>query len=461
MKKTTFLFSIILAAIISAAFYFQSEKPIVNPTDYEVYLKKENLEKEISKRSGEINFWQNKLINTPDNFVYEKKLAGLFANRFKLSGEPHDLFLSDSLFKNINQRIPGQVGILQSLTANAITQHKFREAEKYIKQAYEIGEKRFISSLMFVDVLLERGQIFSADQYLRDIAAGYHFDYLIRDVKFQDQKGDLEKAIQQMEKALSIAKASGNEDIINWSLSNLADMYGHDGRIKKSYDTYLEALSHNPADLHSIKGIAWVAFSHEKNTAEAKRILNFLKSIHPVPDYDLLLAEIATFENDEKLAVQYQQQFITKASKSIYGNMYKSYICELTSDTPNAVAIAKAEIEERPHPMSYDLLAWANFQNGNFKKALEITENHVLQKTSEPVALYHSGIILKAASQFEKAEKYLDEALEAAYELGPVVAQEIEQHLEQIDRKWVASFNPQDFFNFNSMNEMRSLSFKP
>ena len=421
----------LLAVIIAVGFYFQAGRPIVNSNDYEAYMTQDFLLKEKAKLSGEIGFWGNKLVNDPANFVFEKKLAGLFSSRFKLTGNPHDLYLSDSLLNSINQRIPGQVGILQSLAANAITQHAFRKAEGYITEAYNIGERRFATSLMMVDVLLERGQFFSANHFLQDVASDSHFDFLIRDVKYQDQKGDLKKAIGQMEKATDKAKAAGNDGLVNWSLSNLADMYGHDGRIKKSYNTYLEALSYNPADLHSLKGIAWVAFSYDKNTAEAKRILTFLKTVHPVPDYDLMLAEVATYEKDEKTAAVLHQQFIAEANKPMYGNMYKSYLCKLTSETPNAVAIAKAEIEERPHPMSYDLFAWASFQNGDLKQAVKITENYVLHQTSEPITLYHSGIILKEAGQNKLGEKYLEEALGAAFELGPMTAQEIEQHLKR------------------------------
>lgn len=436
--------SILLLALLAIGFYYQPEGPIANPNDYETFLSQTSLQREKEKLSGEIGFWEDKLVSTPGNYVFEKKLAGLFAKRFKLTGNPQDLYLSDSLFNTINQRIPGQVGVLQSLTANAITQHAFRKAEGYITEAYNIGEKRFATSLMMVDVLLERGQMYSASQYLKDVASDSHFDYLIRDVKFQDQKGDLEKAISQMEKAADKAKSANNDHLVNWSLSNLADMYGHDGQIKKSYNTYLKALSRNPSDLHSLKGIAWIAFSHDQNTAEAKRILTFLKSIHPVPDYDLLLAEIALFENDPATAAKFQQQFIAEASRPMYGNMYQRYICDLTSNTPNALAIAKTEIAERPHPLSYDLLAWASFQNGNLKNAVEITENHVMHHTSEPVALYHSGIILKEAGKYELAKKYLEEALEASFELGPLTTKEVQQNLDHLYRNQLASYHFQN-----------------
>lgn len=439
MKKIIFPV-ILLATILAFVFYSQPDRPVVDPADYGQYLSETPLQQQKEEISGEIGFWENKLVSTPGNYVFEKKLAGLFAKRFKLTGNPQDLYISDSLLTAINQRIPGQVSVLQSLAANAITQHAFINAEKYITEAYEIGEKRFVSTLILIDVLLERGNLFSAKHFLQDIASDSHFDYLIRDVKFQDQIGDLEKAIEQMETAAQKAKSSGQDELANWALSNLADMYGHDGRIRQSYNTYLKALSYNPADLHSLKGIAWIAFSRDKNTAEARRILTFLKSIHPVPDYDLLLADISLFEKDTATATLLRQSFIAEASRPMYGRMYQSYLCDLLSDTPDALAIAKTEINERPHPMSYDLLAWAAFNNGNLREALEVTKNHVLHQTSEPVALYHAGIILKSAGEYEAAQTYLKEALDASFELGPLATGEIRLHLEELNRHQIASF---------------------
>lgn len=206
--------------------------------------------------------------------------------------------------------------------------------------------------------------------------------------------------------------------------------------LKKSYETYLEALTYNPADLHSLKGIAWIAFSHDKNTAEATRILTFLQEIHPVPDYDLLLAELATYEGDLEKANQYEQSFASEASQAKYGNMYKSYLCLLHAETeekaPEAVIIAQEEVLERPHPMSYHLLAWTTLQEGHPTAALDILEKYVVDQTEEPDALYHAGIIFKENGYKKTARKYLNAALDASFELGPLVTADIKSQLKQL-----------------------------
>ena len=433
MKNIAFI--LLSTLIILAAIFLNPQIDIAHSADYEHYLDGEHLKKRKKELKAQMEFWEQKLEAAPGNFVFQKKLAGLCAAGFKLSGDASQLHRSDSLLQQINRRLPGKVSVLQSLAGNAITRHAFREAENYIREAYRIGDNKFSSSLMLADVALERGNLLEAQVLLKDIASNAHFDYLIREMKLHDQSDELDEAVRCMEKAAALAKASGSHALVNWSLSNLADMYGHQGKVKKSYQTYLEALRYDAADLHSLKGIAWIAFSNDKNPEEARRILAFLKSVHPVPDYDLFLAEIAAFERDSAAEEKYTKQFIAEASRPQYGNMYKSYLCRLKSErgeAGEALKIAREEIEERPHPLSYELLAWAAFREGNQAEALEILEQHVIGQTGEPRALYQAGIILKESGREAAAKVQLNAALEASFELGPVVAEEIRGHLRQL-----------------------------
>lgn len=433
MKNIAFI--ITFALILIASFFIGPEYPVVQKADYDHYLNPEHLKDSRQELASRIVFWEQKLQAAPGNFVYQEKLAGLYASGFKLSGDINQLCRSDSLLQAINNRLPGRVGVLQSLAANAITRHAFREAEGYIREAYGIGENRFSSSLILADVALERGNRLEATLLLDGIASGAHFDYLIREAKLHDQSDELDKAVRSMEKAAGLARASGAPSAINWALSNLADMYGHQGKVKKAYETYLQALRLNPADLHSLRGIAWIAFSHDRNTEEAKRIVRFLQSIHLIPDYGLFLAEIAAYEQDTATERRYKEQFLRKASAQAYGNMYKSYVCQLKSEggeAAKALEIAAEEIGERPHPMSYHLLAWAAFRNGSPQRALDILEQHVIGQTGEPEALYHAGVILKETGRKEAARAHLQAAREASFELGPVVAAEIQGYLDQL-----------------------------
>ena len=221
-------------------------------------------------------------------------------------------------------------------------------------------------------------------------------------------------------------------DLMNWSYANLGDMYGHDGKIRQAYQSYLKALSLDPADLHALKGIAWISFAHDDNPAEAKRILNFLKAIHPIPDYELAFAEIAAYEGEEEQALAYEASFKKMASKAAYGKMYYTYLIELNpKETLSEQRIAE-EALDRPHPVIFDLQAWTYFHLGNKEEAIQILEDHVLGQSGEPIIAYHAGMIYESVGNKKLAKKYLRAAKAASFELGPNISQEVKRVLQDL-----------------------------
>src|SRR5690606_18953473 len=122
------------------------------------------------------------------------------------------------------------------------------------------------------------------------------FDYLIRLAKWSDHQGNLDAAIIYLEKAKTTAESSNMKGIKQWAYTNLADFYGHAGRIHDSYNHYLKALELDPNDAYAKKGIAWIVYSYEKNPDEALRILNSVMKDYLAPDYYLLKSQIYEFK---------------------------------------------------------------------------------------------------------------------------------------------------------------------
>ena len=95
---------------------------------------------------------------------------------------------------------------------------------------------------------------------------------------------------------------------------------------------YLKALELDPNDAYAKKGIAWIAYSHENNPEEALQILNHISSYYQAPDYELLKAEIAEFQNNLELKSDALQNYQVAVSNQQYGDMYNSYNVMLFSD---------------------------------------------------------------------------------------------------------------------------------
>lgn len=150
---------------------------------------------------------------------------------------------------------------------------------------------------------------------------------------------------------------------------------------------------------------------------------------HVSPDYYLLKAEIAEFENDKKAKKEAMDSFWKLANNPAYGNMYNIYKIEVLVEDPatkkEALALADQEVKNRATPETYQILALANLVNGNKEKALEIINNHVVGKTFEPTALLTMAKIYKANMMPDKVKDRKEELLEAGYEMGPVKLREI------------------------------------
>lgn len=432
MKK---LFLLLAGISLLGLWYYSPTSPIVQYEELKPYVLTQHYEHEKSQILDQLEFWTKRLDTQATNSVYQQKLASLQARYFRLTGEVHYLSQSDSLLLDLAKRFPNKVTHWQGLAQNAIAGHEFAKADYYANQALAIGEKRYQSSLIKVDILLERGNRQEALGLLNGLGNQYSFEYLTRQVKLQDQLGQLDEAIQWMEKAVSRARTSGDSSLISWSLANLGDMYGHQGKIKKSYNTYLEALQHNPAELHALKGIAWIAFSHDQASTLAKAIVEFLQSLQDVPDYDLLLADIATYQKETQRAAGYIKRFMDRAGQDEYGFLYARPLIQLhleRGEMAEPASRTEAEISQRAHPLSYVLRAKYLHELGKGDVAIKMLEEKVLGQTEEPDALYLAGMIFKHNGKPKEARALLKAAQEASFELGPIAEIEIKNALSDL-----------------------------
>lgn len=424
------LYSLVLLLTITSCSKISESKDITAAQDYNSFLNSDN--KKLDNLNKEYAFWSQKLEETPNQFPYLGKLAGVNGNNFKTTGDISKLIEAEKNYLILNEKTNyNNAGYLRGLARNYISQHKFKNALELLLKAEENGEKLNDTQKMLFDVYLELGNDEKAKYYLEKLINLNSFDYLIRTAKWNDHIGNLDAAIKYMEQAVVKAETSKNEGLMQWAYTNLADFYGHNGEIKKSYNYYLKALQLDPNDAYSKKGIAWIVYSYERNPEEAMRILNTVTKNYNTPDFYLLKAEISEYMKDDVAKENYLKAYNEAVKNKDYGDMYNAYNVQLWADNNTdidaALAISKREIVNRPTPLSYDLLAWSEFRKGNFNKALEIAEAHVVNKTFEPNALYHIAEIYKANQMLDKVKSLKKELKESAYELGPLMEIKINQ----------------------------------
>lgn len=392
------------------------------------------MEKELGMINDEIKFWENRLGKDTGNFVDMLQLASNHILRFKANGDVTDLQIADSFYANSLHKVKdAEPEIYFSISQNAITQHRFNDAWQSLLRADSIGVNPYMLRLLRFDGAMELGLFQQAAANLERIADKNNFDYLIRKAKLEDHRGDLDNAIKLMEQALKDVESKNRKPLIHWAKSNLADMYGHAGRVKEAYKYYVEILKEDSSYLYALKGIAWIAYSHDHDTKEAKRIINYILSQTNMPDLHLMLAEIEEWEGNKEEKQKHVEQFLSEVEKPGYGNMYNKYLIRIYTedqqDYSKALAIAEKEVSSRPTPETYSWLAWVNFKMGDKQKAYELVKKYVVGKYFEPESQLQAAYILKAQGETSKAKQLLSDCLKSSFELGPVIVEEIRKNL--------------------------------
>lgn len=420
--KTTFgyLLSICLTLICFSCETNHS-KFATNKQDYDAYLESDP----IKTTSKYFELWNSKIKPDSLQLLSLGNVASEYSRFFKSTGNIQYLKSAEQCLKKaVDIAAAGKSGYLRALARNYISQHRFKEALVLAKEARELGSGLNETQSLLFDLHMELGNYTLANQYLDSIKNLSDFGYLIRVAKWNDHKGDLNTAIKFMEKAKQKAESSNNQNLKLWSYTNLGDFYGHAGRISDSYQMYLQSLKIDPQNAYAKKGIAWIVYSHERNGEEALRILDAVMQNHEAPENYLLQAEIASYLNKDILQLQALDDYFKKTNNSKdYGVMYNTYNVDfyLSTDIKNrAYQLAKEEVQNRPTPESYSLLAYSLLHLDQREKAMELINEHVIDATYEPALLQIAAEIYKANGKTEKVIKLKKELLEATYELGPV-----------------------------------------
>jgi tetratricopeptide (TPR) repeat protein len=424
--KTIFLIFISSFLLINCK---NENATVTKVTDYEKYLKTDDSEL-IAFTNNEISFWQNKLDAAPNQLSYLLKIASNYSKLFEIKGDVKDLHKAENcILTYIKAYKYADSGPMRTLARNYISQHRFREALVLAEKAKSIGDGMNETQKLLFDVQMELGNYMEAAQSLQYLSKENDFDFMIRKAKWLDHHGELTTALTYMEDAMQLAEKSNNTYLKTWIYSNMGDMYGHEGKITEAYDYYLKTLALDAHHTYSLKGIAWILFSHQKDTKEALRIIDEISKKHNTPDYLLLKSQIAQYENNDKAKKENLIKYFATLDHNDYGAMYNKYNMLIYADDDKnkqkALTIAEEEVAHRPTPESYDLLAWAYYNLGNTSKALEIQQKYVVGKSFEPSAKYHLAMIYKANNQLEEVRDLKVELLQSSFEMGPNIAEKI------------------------------------
>ena len=381
-----------------------------------------------------MQFWKNRINPKNPGITNESKYAAALVTRFHLSGDIHDVLSSDSILRKVNADYNHKEASPNiSLAAHSLLQHRFKEADDYFTVARTIGLKNYELYATAFDVDFEQGRYQLATTDLKPINVSNDYGYNFRYSKLSHYKGEVDTAIAAMKKAVELA----GDDIFlkQAALSNVADLFIHNGNLAAAYDDYVASVRLNAADLHSIMGIGWIALVHDKNDSLAERIFQFVRTRTKSADPLLKLVQVAEARGDSILETTYAREFEAQVTDTIYGNMYNKYLVDLYTgilhEPVKAKAIAQKELNNRNTPQTRAWYAWTLFANGKNDEAYKEYQQYVSGKPLEGLELYWMGKMMEGLGKGYNAQEFFKAAHKNKYDLSPGKQKDLEDELEE------------------------------
>lgn len=409
------------------------EKAIVNASFADSLITHYSPSQFARTADSNLAFWKKRMESQPENYVNGPKYGSALLSRFRLYGEINDLLKADSLFKQSNKaNQENEPGIFRTLASFAMLQHRFLQADSFLRKAIKIEGQSLANAFLDFDISFERGQYQHSKKILPALKSFNPYGYLFRRSKFEHYDGSLDSSISCMLQAAD--KAGNNNSLKQIALSNAADLYIHKGNLKQAYNLYTESIKIDASDLHSITGIGWIALVHDKNDSLAEKIFRFVHLQSHAPDALLKLEQLAEARGDSAAQIKYANEFATRAAQPMYGLMYSKYLIDLYTGILNepakALAIAEKEIINRPTPQTYAWYAWSLFCNNEKEMAYKVFKGGVSGKPLEGPELYYMGKMMQGMNKGYNAQEFFKAANKNRYDLSPAKQKDLEKNLE-------------------------------
>lgn len=382
----------------------------------------------LASNERELFFWHDRIRPGSADNISEAKYASGLINKFSLTGNIDYLNAADSVFKKIDTAFGHSLSApLMSLVSLSIMHHRFSAANYFFNKACELGIKIYQQNILGFDVAFESGRYSEAAVYLKRVKSFGDYNYYFRRSKYDHLEGNTDSATSDLEHA--VALAGTNSYLQNLAWSGLGDLLLHQGNSMASANALQQAIRINPADLHSILNLGWIALVYNEDTLQAGKLFQLALTRSRLPDPYYKLYQMAQWRHDTSQAISFAEQFEQSATSLKYENMYCKYLIELYTTVlqqpQKAETLSYTELSNRATPQTYTWYAYALLCNNKKEKAYQVFKEQVAGKPIEGTELYYAGKILKAAGHGFDAGRCFDAALQNRFDLSPFMLEDI------------------------------------
>jgi tetratricopeptide (TPR) repeat protein len=231
-------------------------------------------------------------------------------------------------------------------------------------------------------------------------------------------RGDSGEAIRLMKSAIAAAlQTNVPRENLAWLYFELGERYFQTGDLANADLSYRSGITADPNHYRSLAGLAKVRAAQGK-LEESIELYQRSITIIPFPVY---VAELGDVYKKVGRVKEAQQQYdlveyighLGKLNQVLANRELALFYADQGIKLPEALELARKELELRHDIYTWDTLAWVLYRNGRFQEAAEAVNNALGLHTKDSLLLFHAGMIYNSLAKDSEAEDLLSGALKA------------------------------------------------
>ena len=367
-----------------------------------------------------VRFHQSRVAADRDDPLAHNRLAAAYIRKARESGDLTYYTLAEQAAQrgaDLVSRGPAAATANTLLATVHVARHEFRQALSRARTALDLNPADAAPQAVAGDALLELGDYDEAARtYARLASLTGPRNPAGRLAWLRFLQGDPASAVAGMRQAVATATAANPiGEPTAWTRVQLGELLFHTGDLAGAEAAYRDALAALPGYHAAIAGTARVAAARGRLREAADHYHKALDVV-PLPEYAAALGDVYTrIGREPEARKQYALvEYIGRLSalnKTVYNRELALFLADHDLRLPEALELARKELEARRDIYTYDVLAWALYKNGQAREAQAAMTEAQRLGTQDARLLFHAGMIHRALGEHEPARAALARAL--------------------------------------------------
>ena len=381
-----------------------------------------------SETDKQILTLQDHVKQAPGDYAGYDGLGSAFFQKARETGDIAYYDLAEQTLKKALDLAPPDFRAADPLVHMALVymgEHRFSDALAYAQKAIGTGSGNLAAFAIEGDAYTDMGDYdeataaYSTVQSLGQatsspLALAYMNDSRMAYLRFVH--GDSAEAIRLMKSAIAAAlQTNVPRENLAWLYFELGERYFQTGDLENADFSYQSAITADPHHYRSLAGLAKVRAAQGR-LEESIQIYQRSIAIIPFPVY---VAELGDVYTKAGRAHEAQQQYdlveyighLSKLNQVLANRELAVFYADQGIKLPEALELARKELEIRHDIYTWDTLAWVLYRNGRFQEASEAISNALAMHTNDALLLFHAGMICHRLGKDSEAEDFLSRAL--------------------------------------------------